>query len=313
MTAALVATNLSKRYDDVAAVDGLDLTVEQGELFGFLGPNGAGKTTTIRMALGLILPTDGRVELLGEHVRPDHAPLARVGALVEEPAFWKYLSGRKNLEYLARAGGDRAGVRRRLARVDEVLEEVGLTEAAQKRVKAYSQGMRQRLGLAQALLGEPELLVLDEPTNGLDPSGMREMRLLLRSLADRGITIFISSHLLFEVEAICDRVGVMARGRLVAEGPPETLRGGADRVRLDVDDAAKAGQVVATITGAQIEDDGRSDGAGMLTVRLSEGATPSALNAALVAAGVAVGALVPVRESLEDVFLELVEGADVPR
>ena len=313
MTAALVATNLSKRYDDVAAVDGLDLTVEQGELFGFLGPNGAGKTTTIRMALGLILPTDGRVELLGEHVRPDHAPLARVGALVEEPAFWKYLSGRKNLEYLARAGGDRAGVRRRLARVDEVLEEVGLTAAADKRVKAYSQGMRQRLGLAQALLGEPELLVLDEPTNGLDPSGMREMRLLLRNLADRGITIFISSHLLFEVEAICDRVGVMARGRLVAEGPPETLRGGADRVRLDVDDSAKARQVVGTITGAQIEDDGRSGGAGMLTVRLSEGATPSALNAALVAAGVAVGALVPVRESLEDVFLELVEGADVPR
>jgi len=313
VTAALVAANLSKRYDDVAAVECLDLTVEQGELFGFLGPNGAGKTTTIRMALGLILPTDGRVELLGEHVRPDHAPLARVGALVEEPAFWKYLSGRKNLEYLARAGGDRAGVRRRLARVDEVLEEVGLTAAADKRVKAYSQGMRQRLGLAQALLGEPELLVLDEPTNGLDPSGMREMRLLLRNLADRGITIFISSHLLFEVEAICDRVGVMARGRLVAEGPPETLRGGADRVRLDVDDAAKARQVVATITGAQIEDDGRSGGAGTLTVRLSEGATPSALNAALVAAGVAVGALVPVRESLEDVFLELVEGADVPR
>jgi ABC-2 type transport system ATP-binding protein len=314
VTPAIVATGLSKRYDDVAAVDGLDLSVERGELFGFLGPNGAGKTTTIRMALGLILPSEGRVELLGEPVRPDHPPLGRVGALVEEPAFWKYLSGRKNLEYLARAGSDGDGVRRRLERVDEVLEEVGLTAAANKRVKAYSQGMRQRLGIAQALLSDPELLVLDEPTNGLDPSGMREMRMLLRRLADGGTTIFISSHLLFEVETICDRVGVMARGRLVAEGPPGTLRGGADRVRLEVDDAAMAQVVIGDTAGAEVADDGRNGGdAGALTVRLRDGLTPSALNAALVAAGVAVGALVPVRESLEDVFLELVEGADVPR
>jgi ABC-2 type transport system ATP-binding protein len=310
VTAAIAASGLSKRYDDVPAVDGIDLTVERGELFGFLGPNGAGKTTTIRMALGLILPSDGRVELLGEPVTPDHAPLARVGALVEEPAFWKYLSGRKNLEYLARAGGDGDGVRRRLERVDEVLDEVGLTAAADKRVKAYSQGMRQRLGLAQALLGDPELLVLDEPTNGLDPSGMREMRRLLRRLADRGTTIFISSHLLFEVEAICDRVGVMARGRMVAEGPPSTLRGGADRLRLEVDDVVKARAVIVSVPGADVDEESGHAG---LTVRLRGGVSPAELNAALVAAGVGVQALVPMRETLEEVFLELVEGADVPR
>ncbi len=314
MTPAIVATGLSKRYDDVAAVDGLDLSVERGELFGFLGPNGAGKTTTIRMALGLILPTEGRVELLGEPVRPDHAPLGRVGALVEEPAFWKYLSGRKNLEYLARAGGDGDGVRRRLERVDEVLEEVGLSAAADKRVKAYSQGMRQRLGDragAAERSGAPRAGRAHERARSL---GMREMRMLLRRLADGGTTIFISSHLLFEVETICDRVGVMARGRLVAEGPPGTLRGGADRVRLEVDDAAMAHVVIGATPGAEVADEGRNGGAaGTLTVRLRDGLTPSALNAALVAAGVAVGALVPARESLEDVFLELVEGADVPR
>ena len=155
VTPAIAARGLTKRYGDTAAVDAIDLTVERGELFGFLGPNGAGKTTTIRMALGLILPTGGEVDLLGETVRTDHAPLERVGALVEEPAFWKYLSGRKNLEYFARAGGTRADVRARLGRVDEVLETVGLTDAAGKRVKAYSQGMRQRLGIGLALLGAP--------------------------------------------------------------------------------------------------------------------------------------------------------------
>ena len=273
MTAAIAARGLTKRYGDVAAVDGLDLTVERGELFGFLGPNGAGKTTTIRMVLGLILPTDGQVELFGEPVEIDRAPLGRVGALVEEPAAWKYLSGRKNLEYFARAGSDGDGVRRRLARVEEVLAEVGLTAAADKRVKAYSQGMRQRLGLAQALLGEPELLVLDEPTNGLDPSGMREMRLLLRSLADRGITIFVSSHLLAEVEAMCDRVGVMAQGRLLAEGPPEQLRGRADRVRVEVDDVVRARAAAQDVHGVQVTDGGPSTGPGVLVVRLADGAS----------------------------------------
>ncbi|HEY6566854.1 MAG TPA: ABC transporter ATP-binding protein [Actinomycetota bacterium] len=317
MTPALAARGLTKRYGDLAAVDALDLSVERGELFGFLGPNGAGKTTTIRMALGLILPSDGQVDLFGEPVVADRAPLERVGALVEEPAFWKYLSGRKNLEYFARAGSDRSDRRARLARVDDVLARVGLTEAAGKRVKAYSQGMRQRLGLALSLLGEPELLVLDEPTNGLDPSGMREMRTLLRGLADDGTTIFVSSHLLAEVEVMCDRVGVMAQGRLVAQGPPATLRGAVDRVRLEVDDVAAAHRVIEDVPGfSPVVDDGTGEPRpepGIIRIALAEGASTAVLNAALVAAGIGVSELAPERSSLEDVFMTLVEGADVPR
>lgn len=314
MTSAIAARALTKRYGETAAVDAIDLVVERGELFGFLGPNGAGKTTTIRMALGLILPSGGEVELLGETVRADHAPLARVGALVEEPGFWKYLSGRKNLEYFSRAGGTREDVRGRLGRIDEVLETVGLTSAANKRVKAYSQGMRQRLGIGLALLGAPELLVLDEPTNGLDPTGMREMRTLLRRLADGGTTIFVSSHLLSEVEAMCDRVGVMAQGRLVALGPPASLRGEADAVRLEVDDVAAAVAVVRSLDGVALAREPEpAAGSGAITVATSERAVIASLNAAMVRAGVEVYALVPERSSLEDVFLTLVEGADVPR
>ena len=310
MTHALAARGLAKRYGAISAVDGLDLRVARGELYGFLGPNGAGKTTTIRMALGLILPTDGEVELLGERVSPGHGPLERVGALVEEPAFWRYLSGAKNLELFARAGGSSDDVRRRLGRIDGVLGNVGLSEAAGKRVKAYSQGMRQRLGLALALLGEPDVLVLDEPTNGLDPGGMREIRQLLRALADEGTTVFVSSHLLSEVEAMCDRVGVMARGRLVAEGPPGSLRGRADRLRIDVDDPTRAVSVVTSFPGVTI--DGSADGRS-LRVALADGTSAADVNEALVRAGLRVHALEPIRSSLEDIFLELTEGLDVPR
>jgi ABC-2 type transport system ATP-binding protein len=255
------------------------------------------------------MPTAGEVEVLGERVaRGSPPPLERVGALVEEPAFWRFLSGRRNLEYMARAGGSGADTRARLGRVDDVLARVGLTDAADKRVKAYSQGMRQRLGIALALLGEPELLVLDEPTNGLDPSGMREVRELLRGLADAGTTVFVSSHLLAEVEAVCDRVGVMARGRLVAEGPPSTLRGAAGRHRIEVDDPARALEVVRSITGVTAE-----AAPGGVLVRLGDGVGAADVNATLVAAGIRVSALVPERDSLEDAFFSLVEGADVPR
>jgi ABC-2 type transport system ATP-binding protein len=306
---ALAVRGLRKRYGDLAAVDGLDLTVERGELYGFLGPNGAGKTTTIRVVLGLILPTGGEVEVLGETVGPGSPPpLARVGALVEEPAFWRFLSGRRNLEYFARAGGRGPDTRARLGRVDDVLARTGLTDAADKRVRAYSQGMRQRLGIALALLGEPELLVLDEPTNGLDPSGMREMRQLLRQLADGGTTVFVSSHLLAEVEAMCDRVGVMARGRLVAEGPPGTLRGVVTRYRIDVDDPGRALTTLEGFSGVRAEP--LPGGVGVV---LTDGTTPADVNAALVGAGLRVSALVPERDTLEDVFLHLVEGVDVPR
>jgi ABC-2 type transport system ATP-binding protein len=313
---ALAVRGLRKRYGDIDAVDGLDLVVERGELYGFLGPNGAGKTTTIRMALGLIRPTAGEVEVLGERVAAGAPPrLERVGALVEEPASWRFLSGQTNLEYFARAGGSSADRRARLGRVAEVLERVGLTGAADKKVRAYSQGMRQRLGIALALLGRPELLVLDEPTNGLDPTGMREMRGLLRDLADGGTTVFVSSHLLAEVEAMCDRVGVMARGRLVAEGPPGTLRGAVASHRLEVDDPARAIEILRTLPGiaAEVVPGGirvRSDvGAGSVRAVGS----PADVNAVLVAAGVRVSALMPERDTLEDAFLTLVEGADVPR
>jgi ABC-2 type transport system ATP-binding protein len=192
---------------------------------------------------------------------------------------------------------------------------VGLAEAASKRVKAYSQGMRQRLGLALALLGEPELLMLDEPTNGLDPTGMREIRRLLRELTDGGTTVFVSSHLLSEVEAMCDRVGVMAQGRILAEGAPGTLRGAADRLRVEVDDVARATEIARGLVGATITDLARPSqgGAGAITVTMQDAVTPADVNAALVRGGVRVSALVPMGDTLEDVFLHLVEGADVPR
>jgi ABC-type multidrug transport system ATPase subunit len=198
--------------------------------------------------------------------------------------------------------------------VDECLSIVGLVEAANKRVKAYSQGMRQRLGIGLALLGEPELLMLDEPTNGLDPTGMREIRQLLRELTNGGTTVFVSSHLLFEVEAMCDRVGVMAQGRILAEGPPGTLRGAADRLRVEVDDVVRATGIARGLVGATIADlAAPTQGAGAIAVTMKDGLTPADVNAALVRAGIRVSALVPVGDTLEDVFLHLVEGADVPR
>lgn len=305
--------------------------MERGELFGFLGPNGAGKTTTIRVALGLIFPTRGEVRVLGEPIFPQAgngghrrllrapAALRRVGALVEEPGFWKFLSGRNNLAYFARAAGPHEDREARLARVDDVLRLVGLDEAAGKKVKAYSQGMRQRLGVALALLGRPELLILDEPTNGLDPQGMREVRLLLRRLADDGTTVFVSSHLLWEVEAMCDRVGVLARGRLVAQGPPAELRRTGDVVRIEVDDPKRAAAVlkrlkhVSVLTDHSSSEDGSRSVGESLRVRVAGRATVATVNAALVAEGVGVSALFPERATLEEVFLSLTEGADVPR
>jgi ABC-2 type transport system ATP-binding protein len=302
--AALLTSGLTKRYGDTDVVGDLDLRVERGELFGFLGPNGAGKTTTIRMALGLIHPTHGDAALLGRSVSGSERSdaLRRTGAMIEEPSFYRFLSGRRNLEAFARAGRERSDARARLGRIDETLERVGLLDAADKRVKAYSQGMRQRLGIALALLGEPEMLVLDEPTNGLDPSGMREIRQLLRSLADDGTTVFVSSHLLGEVEAVCDRVGVLSRGRLVAEGPPSVLRGDGRTIRIEVDDVERAMRAVEGLAGVHA-----AAAPGGLSCALSDSIGPADVNAALVGAGVRVSALVPERRSLEDVFLELVE------
>lgn len=304
---AISLTGLTKRYGGQVAVDQLTLTVPTGLVFGFLGPNGAGKTTTIRMMLGLVKPSGGDVRLLDSAVwESRRSVLHRVGSMVEEPTFWSYLSGRKNLEYLARAS--RSDAPQRLARIDETLRRVDLHEAAGKKVKAYSHGMRQRLGIAAALLGAPDLLILDEPTNGLDPQGIREMRVLLQRLAREGTTVFISSHLLGEVEQMCDQVAVLAHGALVAEGEPSALRGEVTAVRVTVDDPAAALRVLEILggAGAQMRD---AD----LLVTLEPPMTSAVVNAALVRAGIAVHALIPERSSLEDAFLALVEDAETPR
>lgn len=228
--------NLTKHYGPVQAVAGIDLPVYRGEVFGFLGPNGAGKTTTIGMALGLIHPTAGRVELFGEPVTPAQtAPLRRVGALVGAPSFVPYFSGRRNLELAARLYPELGA-----ARIDELLDLVGIAQAADRPVKGYSTGMKQRLGLAAALLHRPELVLLDEPTNGLDPAGMREVRDLLRGLAEGGATVFLSSHLLNEVEQICDRVAVLNKGQIVAQGRVGDLLGQQQVVRIRVASVAAA-------------------------------------------------------------------------
>jgi ABC-2 type transport system ATP-binding protein len=235
-TAALSTHGLTKRYGSRPAVRDLDLEVRRGEVFGFLGPNGAGKTTTIRMALGLIRPTAGRVELLGLDVREHRAEvLPRVGALVETPALYPYLSGRQNLRAFAHMLG---GVPD--ARLDEVLALVGLADRQRDRVRTYSMGMKQRLGVAVALLNDPELLILDEPANGLDPAGIVEMRDLLRQLAAGGKTVFISSHVLAEVQQICDRVAIIDRGRLVREATVADLVASHGEFVLRLEDPAPA-------------------------------------------------------------------------
>jgi ABC-2 type transport system ATP-binding protein len=233
---ALSTHQLTKRYGARPAVRNLDLEVRRGEVFGFLGPNGAGKTTTIRMALGLIRPTAGSVEILGHDVQREGARvLPRVGALVETPALYPYLSGRDNLRAVA---GVLGGVPR--TRIDEVLELVGLAGRQKDRVRAYSLGMKQRLGVAIALLNDPELLVLDEPANGLDPAGIVEMRDLLRQLAAAGKTVFISSHVLAEVQQICDRVAIVSLGELVRLAPVAELLSGHGEFLVRVDDLAGA-------------------------------------------------------------------------
>ncbi|SMC01631.1 ABC transporter ATP-binding protein [Rubrobacter radiotolerans] len=285
--------NLSKGYGKgVVAVEGLDLTVQRGEVYGFLGPNGAGKTTTLRMLLGLIRPTSGSASVLGEEAGSPPG-LAKVGALVESPAFYPYLSGRDNLRVMARyAGAPRS-------RVDEVLETVELSGRARARFKKYSLGMKQRLGVAAALLKDPELLILDEPTNGLDPKGMADMRDLIRELGRGERTVLLSSHLLGEVEQICDRVGVIRKGRLVAEGTVAELRGEAGLLvrAAPLEDAAKIAERLAGVEGVEVSD-------GLLRLATDPGRAAE-INRKLVSAGLDVSELRPAEQSLEEVFLEL--------
>ncbi|GAU67711.1 putative ABC transporter ATP-binding protein [Streptomyces sp. NBRC 110611] len=318
---AIETVGLTKAYrGGRLAVDGLDLVVPRGSVFGFLGPNGSGKTTTIRMLMGLIDATAGSARVLG---RPMPAAgrrvLPEVGALIEGPALYGFLSGRDNLRRFD-AADPVADPRTREERVGRALERVGLAAAAGKKARAYSLGMKQRLGLAAALLQPRELLVLDEPTNGLDPQGMREIRALVRELAADGTTVFLSSHLLDEIEQVCTHAAVMARGRLITQGTVADLSAtvlgprGAARLTVTTPDAADAVRVLKEqgVTGLQATDDrvtgelpgGGPDGAG--APELAD------LNAALVHAGVRVRAFGTERASLEDIFVQLTgEGFDV--
>jgi ABC-2 type transport system ATP-binding protein len=289
----LETSGLTKRFGAVVAVDGLTMRVRRGEIYGFLGPNGAGKTTTVRMLLGLVRPTSGRATVL------DAAPgsprvLRQTGALVEAPGFYPFLSGHDNLRVLAR----HAGVHK--DRIPVVLDQVGLGERAGDRYATYSLGMKQRLGVAAALLKDPELLILDEPTNGLDPAGTAAMRDLIRSFRQEGRTVLLSSHLMPEVEQVCDRVGVLDKGRLVTEGTVTELRGADSRLWVRAEPLHDAARLIAALpdveTVATIN--------GGLRVTTGSHAAP-AINHALVHAGIAVSELRPEQPSLEEIFLRL--------
>ncbi len=296
------ARGLVKRYGDVLAVDHVDLNVRTGDVYGFLGPNGAGKTTTLRMALGLITPTEGTVELFGrDPLRHGAHALEGVAGFVEAPRFYPYLSGRKNLELLAALDGDGAA-----ARIDEVLEIVELSGRARHKVGGYSHGMRQRLGIAAALLRSPRLLILDEPATGLDPAGMRDMRELIRRLADQGITVLLSSHQLPEVQELCDRVAIVDAGRVVYEGALADLRrqGGAG-YRLRTTDDRRALEVALAQAGIEHAAIGEH-GLGLQAQERDVGE----LSLALAQAGIGILALTPELATLEDLFFRLTEGGD---
>jgi ABC-2 type transport system ATP-binding protein len=298
------ARGLVKTYGPVRAVDGVDLTVQAGQVYGFLGPNGAGKTTAMRIMLGLIRPDAGEVRLFGRD--PQHevpAALDGVAGFVETPHLYPYLSGRTNLELLAAFDGGGAQ-----GRVREVLEIVGLTARADDKARTYSQGMRQRLGLAASLLRDPKLLVLDEPTNGLDPGGIRDMRDLIKELAARGMTIFLSSHLLAEVEELCTHVSVIRSGRVVYEGALADLHGSAaPHYRLRTSDQRVAR---AVLDGDENVREIAVDGDDL--VFAADEATALELSRRLVAAGLGIAALVPETATLEQLFFELTEAGEHP-
>jgi ABC-2 type transport system ATP-binding protein len=299
---AVEVHGLTKRYGDLVAVDAVDLVVPRACAFGYLGPNGAGKTTLIKMLLGLTRATAGEMTVLDERV-PERreTALARVGAIVEEPGFHKYLTGRENLRIVAAAREPEAH-----GRIDDALARVGLADRADDRVKTYSQGMRQRLGVARCLLADPELLILDEPTNGLDPAGIQEFREFVRSLVDEGRTILLSSHLLGEVERICDAVAIVDRGRVVAQGSiAELTTQGNWSIRIECDSGDHARVLLASHPGvSKVTAEGD-----VLDVVLASGqernGTTAELNRMLVNAGIGVRRLEPRHASLEQMFLEI--------
>jgi ABC-type multidrug transport system ATPase subunit len=292
----ITTQNLTKHFGHVEAVRDVSLDVREGDRYGLLGPNGSGKSTLVRMLLGLVYATSGSISVLGEPVpRRVSRVLPEIGAVIEEPAAYPHLSGRANLRLLDAAGpGPRTARRTRRRRVDEALEQVGLAGIDRRPVRAYSLGMRQRLGLAAALVRRPRLLILDEPTNGLDPRGIRDIRDLLIDLNDSGVTVFLSSHLLPEVSALCTRIGVLDSGKLVLQEQLAALQEPTGRVLISTDDPERA---VATLDGLVEHRDG-----GDLVVRSPD---PAALNARLVEAGVPVRSLTMQRRSLEEIVLDV--------
>ena len=297
----LEVRGLVKVYGDVIAVDHVDLTVQEGSVYGYLGPNGAGKTTSLRMMLGLIRPTEGSVRLFGRDPLLGVDALQGVAGFVEEPRFYPYLSGRRNLELLAALDGGGSA-----ERIDDALQTVELADRAKDRVRGYSHGMRQRLGIAAALLRAPRLMLLDEPTTGLDPAGMRDMRALVRRLADSGMTVVLSSHLLAEVEQLCDRVAIIRSGSVVYEGAMTELKAsgvGGYRLRTTDDERALA------VCRAQSGVEGARPVSGGIRFAGGERAVAE-LSVALVEAGAPPVELVPETATLEELFFRLTEGED---
>lgn len=286
--------DLKKYFGKVRAVDGVSLSVKKGQIYGFLGPNGSGKTTTIGMILGLLHPTSGSISLFGEQITPSRTkPLKRVGALIGTPSLFPYLSAWQNLELL-----DRLIPTNSNSRVDDVLELVDLKHAAKRKAGQFSTGMKQRLGIAMSLLHDPELLILDEPTNGMDPAGMHEIRNLLTALADRDVTVFISSHLLHEVQLICDHVAILNQGKVVKEAKVNDLQSGTASVKVRVASPTKAVECLRTLSGCQ---EIRPNGA-YITV---SGVSSQAVITHLVSNGVIPGEVTTKQLDLESIFLEL--------
>jgi ABC-2 type transport system ATP-binding protein len=294
---------LTKEFKGVRAVDGLELSVRRSDVFGFLGPNGAGKTTTIRMIVGLIYPTSGYAQVLDYRVpQQRREALRHIGGFVEIPAFYGNVSARRNLRLLGSLSGDLSE-----ARVNEVLDIVGLRERADSKVADYSHGMKQRLGIAHALMQRPDLIILDEPTSGLDPQGMKDVRELVRELGKGGTTVFLSSHLLHEIEQVCNRAAIINRGRVVVQGPVRELRPTHEAVKILTSDQTRAREVLGALVGAQhVERDEE-----YLVVDSPDGATRGFVQA-LVQAGLGVDAVIPAREQgLEEYFLGLTQSGDI--
>ncbi len=306
--AAIETQGVTKRFGARAAIDGVDLYVPRGSAFGFLGPNGAGKTTMIRMLLGLTHASAGSMRVLGRPVPAERGQaLRRVGAIVEEPRFHPNLSGRENLRIVAAVRGPEVQ-----ARIAPALARVGLGERAEEKVKKYSLGMRQRLGVARCLLADPLLLILDEPTNGLDPGGIQEFREMIRAMVEQeNRTIFLSSHLLDEVEKICDHAAIVDRGKVIAQGPIAELARGGEGARnelvVGVDDVELA---LGTLEGSELVREARRCDEGLRVVLSGDPSSAAQVNASLVRAGVAVMRLEPVRHSLEQRFLEVTSRLD---